>query len=181
MPARARQLGRRQRVFHVVAQSYAEPISPGSLVSIFGSNLATTTMTAQTMPLPTELAGTSVTVNGTEAALLFVSPTQINFQAPSTLQSSAVFTQATVVVTTPVGSSVPAEVSVYGFSPGVFTANGTGCGQAVALNVQTDGTMSVNSPSNSAEPGDYVALYGTGFANSLSSFSPPVVWEDGQC
>jgi hypothetical protein len=72
----------------VNAASFAQPISPGSLVSIFGSNLAATTMTAQGVPLPTELAGTSVTLNGTRAQLLFVSQRQINLEAPSSLEWS---------------------------------------------------------------------------------------------
>jgi hypothetical protein len=91
--------------------SYAQPIAPGSLVSIFGTNLAATTMTAQETPLPTELAGTSVTLNGIKAPLLFVSPSQINLQAPSSLSISySAYTQATVTVITAVGSSIPVKL-----------------------------------------------------------------------
>jgi len=147
----------------VNAASFAQPISPGSLVSIFGSNLAATTMTAHGTPLPTDLAETSVTVNGTRAPLLFVSPSQINLQAPSNLQVSySAYTQAAVVVTTTVGSSAAVQVPAYLTSPAVFTMDGSGCGQAAALNISADGSVSVNSPSNSAAPGDYLAIFGTG-------------------
>jgi hypothetical protein len=44
----------------VNAASYAQPISPGSIVSIFGTNLANSTATASGIPLPKELGGTSV-------------------------------------------------------------------------------------------------------------------------
>src|ERR1700693_977526 len=64
----------------VNAASYAQTISPGSIVSIFGTNLANSIATASGIPLPTELGGSSVTVNGTKAPLFFVSPNQINFQ-----------------------------------------------------------------------------------------------------
>src|ERR1022692_976900 len=91
--------------------SYAQPIAPGSLVSIFGTNLAATTMTAQETPLPTEFAGTSVTLNGIKAPLLFVSPSQINLQAPSSLSISySAYSQATVTVITAVGSSIPVKL-----------------------------------------------------------------------
>lgn len=67
----------------VNAASYAQPIAPGSLVSIFGMNLATASTSAVGQPLPIQLSGTSVAVNGVQAPLLFVSPTQINLEIPS--------------------------------------------------------------------------------------------------
>jgi uncharacterized protein (TIGR03437 family) len=59
-------------------------ITPGSLASVFGSNMAGA---AGMTPLsngnfPTTVAGTSVSVNGVKAPLIYVSPTQINFQVP---------------------------------------------------------------------------------------------------
>ena len=147
----------------VNAASYAQPISPGALVSIFGTNLAAAETSAQDIPLPVELGGTSVTVNGTKAPLLFVSSNQINLQIPwSTAYSYSNYTQASVVVTTPAGSSVPVQVPVSQTSPSMFSLDSSGCGQAAALNVSAGGSVSVNSPSNSAAPGDYVSLYGTG-------------------
>ena len=120
-------------------------------------------MTAQGTPLPTELGGTSVTFNGTRVSILFVSPSQINVVAPQYLQIALdAYTQASIVVATLVGPSTPAEVPDYQSSPGIFTTDGTGCGQAMALNVSPDGSVSVNSPSNSAAPTDYIALFGTG-------------------
>ena len=48
------------------------------VVAIKGQNLAASTATATISPLPTTLANTSVTFNGTLAPLFYVSPTQIN-------------------------------------------------------------------------------------------------------
>src|ERR1700761_5528992 len=48
-------------------------LAAGSIASIFGSNLAVSTLTAQSSPLPTQLGGTSVWVNGVSAPLFFVS------------------------------------------------------------------------------------------------------------
>jgi len=160
----------------VNAASYAQPIAPGSIVSIFGTNLASTTATAPGTPLPTLLAGTSVTMNGTKAPLFFVSPGQINLQAPWELQSAldpsgSEFRSATVVVSTPSGPSAPVQVTIYGSAPGIFSLDASGCGRAAALNVAVDGSVSLNSPSNSAALGDYVSVYGTAFG--LLYFPPP--------
>lgn len=147
----------------VNAASYAQPIAPRSIVAIFGTNLASAEAKASGTPLPTELAGTSVTVNGTKAPLLSVSPGQINAQIPSSLEVSYLtYTKATVLITTQFGSSAPLDASAYLASPGVFTKDGSGCGQAAALNIAADGAASLNSPSDSAAPGDYIALFGTG-------------------
>ena len=158
----------------VNAASYGLPISPGSLASIFGNNLAAAVASARQIPLPTDLAGTSVTVNGTPAPLLYVSPTQINFQVPSSLESSPFnYTQASVVITTAAGSSAPVEVPVYYTSPSLFSDDSSGCGQAAALNVGPDGTVSLNSPMNSAAPGDFISLFGTGFGLALTQPGRP--------
>src|SRR5580698_2893210 len=58
------------------------PVAPGALVSLFGSNLATSAMLASRIPWPRLLAGTSVFVNGTAVPLAYVSPSQINAQIP---------------------------------------------------------------------------------------------------
>lgn len=174
----------------VSAAGYAQPISPGSIVSIFGTNLASTSAAAGETPLPIVLAGTSVTINGAKASLYFVSPGQINLQAPSSLQSAldpsgSKFGAATVVVTTSSGSSAPVQVPIYQFGPAMFSLDASGCGQAVALNVATDGGVSLNSHSNSAAPGDLIKVYGTGVGpvnNSPVNGIPnsPVVWIGGE-
>src|SRR5262245_64539301 len=58
----------------VSAASYAPVVSPDSIAAAFGSRLATQTASATGQPLPTNLAGTTVRVNGPLAPLVFVSP-----------------------------------------------------------------------------------------------------------
>lgn len=151
----------------VSAASYAAPVAPTGLIGIFGNNLATTTAVAGSLPLPLNLGGTSVTINGQPAPLLFVSPGQVNARIPDALAGLDYRTDnilaSTVVVTSPMGSSAPATLSIAEAAPAFFTANGSGCGQAAALNITPGGEVSVNSPANSAAPGDYIALFGTGF------------------
>jgi IPT/TIG domain. len=114
----------------VEAASYSAPIAPGSLVTIFGNNLATSEITATSIPLPAVLGGTSVLVDGVSAPLLYVSPNQINLQLPSSLP----FNQAAqVTVVTSSGSSAPAQVqfiyeslTFYGGRQRLWTTGGLG-------------------------------------------------------
>jgi len=76
--------------------SYIGAISPGSLAVVYGSNLADAVHTISAATFPTNVSGVSVTVNNVAAPLIYVSPTQINFQVPWE---------------TPVGQSVPVVVS----------------------------------------------------------------------
>ncbi len=62
--------------------SFRPAATPGGLISVFGRNLAAETVVANQVPLPRELGGTRVLVNGLPAPLLYVSPTQVNAQVP---------------------------------------------------------------------------------------------------
>jgi hypothetical protein len=57
-------------------------VAPGSLVSIYGLDLAANTQSAGAPPLPLTLSGASVLIGGQAAPLLYVSPEQINAQVP---------------------------------------------------------------------------------------------------
>ena len=109
-------------------------VPPGGLVSIFGTSLAIETLNADTYPLPTDLGGTSVTVNGIPAALLFVSPTRINLMIPFETTGET----AEIVVTTPAGTST-ATVDVGQAQPGIFFDSATGLGALV--NTETGVTL----------------------------------------
>ncbi len=141
--------------------------SPGSIVSVFGTNLAAAAATAQAVPLPRQFGGTTVTWNGAAAPLFYVSPTQINLQVPPQAdQAPGKANAADVVVSTASGISAPFDASIAvpsaWYAAGVFTMDASGCGQGALLNVASDGSVSVNSAKNSASPGDWISVYGTG-------------------
>ncbi|MGE0884969.1 MAG: PKD domain-containing protein [Blastocatellales bacterium] len=108
-------------------------IAPESIVAGFGVNLATGVEIASTVPLPTTLLGTKVTVKdsaGTSrnAALFFVAPTQINYQVPpGTATGNA-------MVTVTINNNVVAtgSLNVTTVAPGLFSANSSGLGVAAA-------------------------------------------------
>jgi len=115
------------------------PVAPGSLVSIFGSELASSRATAASVPLPDSLGGVSVTFNDLDAPLYFVSPRQINAQLPwAVLNAGATSGTASMVVRRGEAVSQAIPVQVGPVSPGIFSI-GFGVGQAIASN--EDGTL----------------------------------------
>jgi trimeric autotransporter adhesin len=111
-----------QLVLSVVSAANDQPlISPNSLATIYGANLASGAASAQTDAggaLPTAIAGTSVSIGDKLAPLLYVSPGQINFLVPSTTPLGS----AKVSVTSPISqTAATGTVPVALTSPGVFT------------------------------------------------------------
>ena len=113
----------------VDAAAFLSPVTPGGLVSIFGSNLASAQAQADTIPLSTSIGNVSVTFNGIPAPLLFVSTGLVNAQLPWEVLSSGTVGTAAVVVTSNGQVSASATVPIGPFSPGIFTLDGK---QAVA-------------------------------------------------
>jgi uncharacterized protein (TIGR03437 family) len=151
-----------------------QPVAPGGIVAIFGTQLAGQLAQADTVPLATSLAGVSVSFNGMPAPLQFVSTGQINAQVPFEVNPAG---NATLVVNNNGAMSAPAAVPVAQVAPGVFQFSN----HAIAVNV-TDPTSqryaTISAPSGSitglttfpAHVGDTLFLYATG----LGPVDPPV-------
>lgn len=135
----------------VNAASYVAEVSPGALASVFGSSFASAESIASAVPLPTNLADVSVTVNGKSAPILAVTPGQINFQVPW----ETAIGEAAVVVTVNGKASNTAKVSVVAAGPGIFSAGG---GRAVVQN--SNGLL--NAANNPAKTGTMITAYLTG-------------------
>ncbi len=101
----------------VDAASYQMGVAPGSMIAIFGLNLAPATMQAPATPLPSSLNGVSVSVGGLTAPLSFVSATQINAQLPFAVPLGVTY----VIVQTAAGFSKPVKARVVRTTPGLFT------------------------------------------------------------
>lgn len=117
----------------------AQGVAPGSIVSIFGTDLAGSAAIATTIPLPTALSDvTSVTFNNIPAGLFFVSQNQINAQLPFDVLPSDQGGTVNVVVSRNSGESAPQNVTVTPSSPGIFTTTANGLGQAFAYDNTTE-------------------------------------------
>jgi uncharacterized protein (TIGR03437 family) len=139
---------------YAAAVSANGAISPGSIVAIFGSNLATAAVGASGIPLPTSLGSTTVTMNGTAVPLFYVSNGQVNAQVPYGMASGSVSLQ----VQSGSQSSTVQTASVVSASPGVFSVNSNGNGTGVFLHANYQ-TINANSP---AQPGETILIYCTG-------------------
>ena len=62
--------------------SYAQAFAPGTMMTVFGTQLSPITRSAGVLPLPLDMSGVSATVNGVSAPLYYVSPGQVNVQVP---------------------------------------------------------------------------------------------------
>lgn len=106
----------------------------------------------------TTLAGTTVNFGNYQAPILYTSATQVAVVVPFELSGSTV--QASIQYQG--GYSSPFPVSVAQATPGIFTANLSGKGQAAAINVTSSGATSYNNAANPANANDFVELYLTG-------------------
>ncbi len=97
------------------AASFQKAYAPGMIVAMFGQNLAASTPAPPGSPLPTQLAGTSVTVNGIPAPLYYVSPTQVNLQIPYEVN-----TLTAIVKVTANGQTATSLLPMSAHAPEVF-------------------------------------------------------------
>lgn len=91
-------------------------VAPGGILTVWGRDLAPETASAQSVPLPTTLAGVTVTIGDIEAPLFFVSAGQIDAQVPFDVTGTAV----TVVVHTATGTSNAMEIPLLDAAPTFF-------------------------------------------------------------
>lgn len=126
----------------------AGSLAAESIGALFGTGLATGTVAASSVNLPTTLGGVQLQLTdslGTtrNAPLFFVSPTQINFQIPA----GTAVGNATVSVLSNGSAVAQAVVTIESVAPGIFTANATGRGVPAALvfRLKADGSQSYES------------------------------------
>ena len=134
------------------AASYTQSFAPGGIVSVFGTELAPATGVAQTVPLPTILAGIWATINGTAAPLYFVSADQMNIQIPYEVPANS-----TATIRIENGASVFYSLTVSATAPAIFTTNEEGTGQGDILD---NATYQLVDASHPATPGvTYIQIY----------------------
>jgi uncharacterized protein (TIGR03437 family) len=157
--------------------SFQQDVSAGAWVSILGNNLApgTRPWTAADFAgssLPTQLDSVGVKINGKPAYVAYISPSQINVQAPA----DSVFGSVPVEVSNSGVTSPAGSVQLQPESPAFFLWNGK---YAVA----TRPDFSLAGPPNlfsgaatvPVKPGEIVILWGTGFGASSPSVAPGTV------
>ncbi len=164
----------------VVSSAYSQAIgiAPEMLATAYGTDLASSTPGATTLPLPTTDMGTSIWItdsagNVWATPLLYVSPGQVNFEVPA----SVALGTAEVDIASGDGTVSSENVQVNAIAPGVFALDAAGLAAANVLTVSggtqtysnvytvsSSGTLAPD-PVNLGGSGDqvYLIVYGTGF------------------
>ena len=118
----------------VSAASFAEgDLAPGMLASLFGSGFTTESVAATELPLPTSLGGVEVEIEDQQgqsfkAALVYVSPAQVNIVVPEGLALG----NASVKMLRQGELITRGQYPLRATAPGLFAANGNGKGAPAA-------------------------------------------------
>ena len=158
----------------VNAASFLGDLAPGSLAVVYGDNLADGThLPAGSGNFPTNVAGTTVNVGGVDAALTYVSATQIYFQIPwETTPSTSVNIKVTRnevdsnIEPVTIAASTAPSLFLSDFANGIAWVTGPGCETAECA----------------VQPGVAYQLWGTGFGpkNSPQQDGVPAVGSPAQ-
>lgn len=150
-------------------------VAPGTIVQIYGQNLAGQPGTATATPLPSKLNSTSVLIGGRLAPLYYVSPGQINAQIPFELSAGQ---QYQLIVNANGALSTPNPIQLSATAPGIA---GFATGAIIAQHL--DGSLVLDS--SPAAPGEVIVFYlsgmglttqdvGTGAASPSTTLASPV-------
>jgi protocatechuate 3,4-dioxygenase beta subunit len=165
----------------VNAAGFQPGSAPGTWLSIHGFRLSPTTRVWTTADfvdgkLPVSLDGVSVTINGKNAFVYYISPTQINVLAPAETLTGT----AEVIVRNPEGASAPTPVTLYPALPAFFrlaagyvmatTAEGAYLGPPNLVEGMT---------TRPARPAETITLWGTGFGPTVPEVRPGEIVTSG--
>lgn len=127
-------------------------VAPGEIVTLIGEELAPAIQAAGQGSLPSSIQGVSVSIGGIAASLFYVSPSQINLQAPFELPPGS----APLIVQRSSQGSTARNVNVIATDPGVFSTAG---GMPVVVHAND---FSLVTQQNPAHSGEYLAVFCTG-------------------
>ena len=138
--------------------SFLPGVAPGSIATVFDVGITNVAgiVTANSLPLPTEISGTSVSINGARVPLFAVANVngqqQVNFQVPSGLTAPGI----SVVVNNNGVERPPISSSVFPALPGIFTVDGSRGA------IQHGSDFRPVSTADPAIRGESVVIYATG-------------------
>ncbi len=125
-------------------------LAPGTIVAIYGSNMASTATQPTTTPLPTLVNGTRVLIGGIPAPLFYVSGSQINAQIPFELDPAK---PSQILVNANGAVSVPQPLQLAAATPGL---DAFGDATLVAVHLATGALVSQAAP---AKTGEFIVMF----------------------
>lgn len=131
-------------------------IAPGEMIALSGSGLSPESKAIEGgQTFPKTLSGVRVVINGIDAPIYYVSPTQIAAIVPYATQIGP----ASIQVMNNGAASNMVTAFVAAAAPGIFTQQANGLGYAAAIHAATGAPVTAANP---AMAGEYVALFATG-------------------
>jgi len=152
----------------VSAASYVSSPAPGTLISIFGTALADQVAGASNLPLPDQLATTSIVLGGARVPLVYASGNQINALVPYRLSTN---TKYQIIVQRGLTLSSPETVAIFDSQPAVFTTDASGKGQGHIYKVTPNGAQVLADPVSPAMAGDVLTVYCAGLGEVLPALT----------
>ncbi|MCX6598910.1 MAG: hypothetical protein NTV70_21365 [Acidobacteria bacterium] len=150
------------------ASNAPTPLSPGTIATLYGTNLAYTTrqqtaddITANTLPATLPGTGVRVFISNQPAHVYYVSPTQINLVIPVNLPPGQGVLD--LLLDGRRGPTIP--VVLMAEAPEFFLGDGRFIAATNAANQPL-------TPDRVAQPGDVVVLYATGLGRTTPSLLP---------
>jgi uncharacterized protein (TIGR03437 family) len=141
------------------ASQAAGPISPGEILTVYGSRLGPPGGRGLQLDKVGHVANTvaqvQVLFDATPGTLTYVGSNQINVIAPYAIARKS---SVSIVVTNNGIPSLPVSMQVAPVNPAVFTADGSGKGAGAIANEDN----SLNSDANPVAAGSIITLFGTG-------------------
>jgi uncharacterized protein (TIGR03437 family) len=139
-----------------IAAEPGVPLSPGTVVAIYGSNLAAQPTQPGVIPLPTTVNNTSVIIGGIQSPLYYVSPGQINAQIPFELTAGNPYQ---LIVNANGALSTPYPIQLVDASPGIaqFASGGI---------IAQHPDFSLVTETSPAKPGEFIQMYLVGMGGT---------------
>ncbi|MBL8292045.1 MAG: hypothetical protein JNN08_09420, partial [Bryobacterales bacterium] len=151
----------------VNAASYRYGLTPAGLATIWGTNLAGGSLpVAASLPLPTELSGVRVLLNNQPVRLLYVSDSQINFVAPSSILGNNVPLLVEFQGAGAADRSDAVVVPVRFNDPGIFFNSSTNVAAALV------GGTAQTTDMRPVAGGEVLEVYGSGLGAVVASSTP---------
>jgi uncharacterized protein (TIGR03437 family) len=138
-----------QATVHAFNPQIGGPLAPGTIIAVYGANLASQVSQPHSIPLATSSGGTSVIIGGIAAPLYYVSPGQINVQVPFELDPAK---QYQVVVSANGAIATPQTIQLTPAVPGLAAF-----GDGTLIAQHQDGSLV--SQSAPAQQGEYLVMY----------------------
>jgi uncharacterized protein (TIGR03437 family) len=155
-----------KRIVNSASRSEIAACSPGATATLEGKWLTDGSASSDPSGNSSLLSGATVRANGNTLAVLYASPTRVDFQCPALAPG----TKLALAVETDRGVTLPVETILNPLAPGIFSIDGSGSAQG-SVNHAEQSTLAMLPNyryfSQPAQPGDLLEILATGIDGAI--------------